>query len=425
MKFLKTAGLVAGATLLTIVGTGCSGSTPTPTPSADGPQTITYWSWDGAPGKKIVDPLIDGFEAANPGITVKYTEIPQADYKAKVASALGAGEPIDVLGVQPGAWAGEIEDYLSPVSEWSNADQLTSAFTPVTVDQTKRLFSDGELDAVPLYSTGSAIGVYNAKILTKLGVEPPTTVAEFAAMSKALKAKDPDVLPVVMPADGWFQDEAALTVVGQSDPTFFDTVRYQKGAWNTPAYVSGLNAYKKLYNDGVFDKATLDMDYATAMNTFESGKAAVAFNGSWEAGRILTGDYGIIPFPAPTAEQASLRGFLDVTLGVPAKSEHKDAAAKFVQYMAAGKGVDTWATQLKGVPALNNYSLPEGTLTTDLQKKSYATMVDLINHPHSDRNNMGAFSDSVGANVLQVLTGDMSADKAAQKDQAELDKGDF
>ena len=93
--------------------------------------------------------------------------------------------------------------------------------------------------------------------------------------------------------------------------------------------------------------------------------------------------------------------------------------------MAAGEGVDAWATQLKGVPALNNYSLPEGTLTTDLQKKSYATMVDLINHPHSDRNNLGAFSDAVGENVLQVLTGDMSAEKAAQKGQEELDKGNF
>ena len=423
MTFFKTAGLVTSTALLAMVGAGCSGSSPSQ--SSDGPTTITYWSWDGAPGKEIVDPMIQGFESANPGITVQYTEIPRADYKAKVASALGAGESIDVLNVQPGSWAGEIQDYLSPVSDWSNADELTNAFTPISVDQTKRLFSDGELYGVPLYSTGSTIGIYNAKILTELGVEPPTTVAEFAAMSKALKAKDPDILSAVMPSDGWFQDEAALTVVGQSDPEFFNKVRYQKGAWNTPSYVSGLSDYKKLYDDGVFDKATLDMDYATAMNTFDSGKAAVAFNGSWEAGRILTGDYGIIPFPAPTAEQASLRGFLDVILGIPTKSEHQDVAAKFVQYMAAGEGVDGWATQLKGVPALTGYTLPEGTLKTELQKKSYASMVELINQPHSDRNNMGAFSDSVGENVLQVLTGNLSAEKAAQKDQVELEKGNF
>ncbi len=165
------------------------------------------------------------------------------------------------------------------------------------------------------------------------------------------------------------------------------------------------------------------MDYATAMNTFDSGKAAVAFNGSWEAGRILTGDSGIIPFPAPTAEQASLRGFLDVILGIPTKSEHQDVAAKFVQYMAAGEGVDGWATQLKGVPALAGYTLPEGTLKTELQKTSYASMVELINQPHSDRNNMGAFSDSVGENVLEVLTGNLSAEKAAQKRPGRTGKG--
>ncbi len=198
MTFFKTAGLVTGTALLAMVGAGCSGSSPSQ--SSDGPTTITYWSWDGAPGKEIVDPMIKGFESANPGITVQYTEIPRADYKAKVASALGAGESIDVLNVQPGSWAGEVQDYLSPVSEWSNADELTNAFTPISVDQTKRLFSDGELYGDPLYSTGSTIGIYNAKLLTELGVEPPTTVAEFAAMSKALKAKDPDILSAVVPS---------------------------------------------------------------------------------------------------------------------------------------------------------------------------------------------------------------------------------
>ncbi|NQX26141.1 extracellular solute-binding protein [Microbacteriaceae bacterium VKM Ac-2854] len=423
MKFSRSAGIVAGAAAFLLVATGCSADSGEA--NADGSTTINYWSWDGAPGQDAINPLIDAFEAANPGITVDYTEIPRDDYKAKVASALGAGEDIDVLGVQPGAWAGEIQDYLAPVSEWPGGDELTSSFTEVTIDQTKRLFSDGELYAVPLYSTGSAIGVYNADILDSLGVTAPTTVAEFAALSDALKAKSPDILPAVMPADDWFQDEAALTVVGQTDPTFFDDVRYDEGEWDTDSYVAGLESYKKLYDDGVFDKATLDMDYATATNTFDSGKAAVLFNGSWETGRILTGNYGIIPFPAQTADEASLRGFLDVTLGIPTESTDQDAASKFVQFMAAGDGVDFWATTLKGIPAVDGYTLPEGTLTTELQKSSYATMVDLINNPHSDRNNLGAFSDFVGANVLQVLTGNMSAADAAKSDQAELAKGNF
>ena len=244
-------------------------------------------------------------------------------------------------------------------------------------------------------------------------------------MSDALEAQGDGILPVTMPSEDWFQDEAALTAVGQIDPEFFNDVRYDEGNWDTKSYVEGLKNYKALYDNGTFDKATLDMDYGTAMTTFEEGKSAVAFNGSWEAGRIFSGNYGIIPFPAESADQASLRAGLDVMLGIPSKSTKQEAAASFIEYMSVGAGVDEWAGALKGVPAVDGYELPDGVLTTDLQKESYQTLVDLITNPASDRNNLGAFSDFVGSNVKQVLLGSMTAEEAAKADQAELETGNF
>ena len=424
MKITRSAtALTAAAGALALTLTGCSGSAGGE--SSDGTTTINYWSWDGAPGEAVVTPMIEAFEAANPDITVKYTEIPQADYKTKVAQSLGAGEDIDVLGVQPSSWAAEIEDYLLPVADWPDGAALVDQFQPSTIQQTERLFTDGELMSVPLYSTGSAVGVYNADILDELGVTPPTTWAEFKTLSDALEAQGDGILPAVMPGDDWFQDEASLTVAGQIDPEFFNTVRYDEGAWNTPDYIEGLTDYKALYDSGTFDKATLDMDYGTAMTTFEEGKAAVAFNGSWETGRILSGNYGIIPFPAESADQASLRAFLDVLVGIPAKSTKQEAAAKFAEFISAGDGVDEWASALKGVPAVDGYTLPDGVLTTDLQKESYQTLLDLINNPHSDRNNMGSFSDFVGANVKQAVLGAITPEEAADASQAELEKGNF
>ncbi|WP_308797792.1 ABC transporter substrate-binding protein [Agromyces silvae] len=413
--------LAASAGVLALTLTGCSGDAG----EADGTTTINYWSWDGAPGEAIVTPMIEAFEAANPDITVNYTEIPQADYKTKVAQSLGAGEEIDVLGVQPSAWASEIEDYLLPVAEWEGGEALIEQFQPATVEQTERLFTDGELMAVPLYSTGSAVGIYNADILDELGIAPPVTWAEFKALSDALAQQGGEILPVTMPGDDWFQDEAALTIVGQSDPEFFNAVRYDDAAWNTDSYVEGLEQYKALFDDGTFDKATLDMDYGTAMTTFEEGKSAVAFNGSWEVGRILNGNYGVIPMPAETAEQASLRAFLDVLVGIPAESTKTEAAAKFAEFISAGDGVDEWASALKGVPAVDGYTLPDGVLTTELQQQSYETLLELINNPHGDRNNMGAFSDFVGSNVKQAVLGAITAQEAADADQAELEKGNF
>ncbi|QIG39416.1 extracellular solute-binding protein [Microbacterium sp. 4R-513] len=114
MKITRPATMLAataGVLALSLAGCSNGGSGGE---STDGTTTINYWSWDGAPGEAIVTPMIEAFEDANPDIKVEYTEIPQGDYKTKVAQSLGAGEDIDVLGVQPSAWAGEIEDYLLP-----------------------------------------------------------------------------------------------------------------------------------------------------------------------------------------------------------------------------------------------------------------------------------------------------------------------
>ncbi|WP_210506936.1 ABC transporter substrate-binding protein [Naasia sp. SYSU D00057] len=422
MKFSKRTTAAAAAAGAALLLTGCAGGGGNA--AQDGVTTINYWSWDGAPGRDIVEAVIEACEAEHPDIKVNYTELAQTDYKPKAAQSLGAGEEIDVLTVQPGSWAMEVEDYLLPVSDWSNGD-LVGKFGEQSITQAERNFTDGLLSAVPVYSTGSAVGVYNADILAELGLEAPTTWDEFKALSDALAAQGKGILPVTMPADDWFQDEMALTFVGQEDPEFFNSVRYDDGSWDSDAYVTGLSNYAAMFENGTFDAATLDMDYTTAMTAFDEGKSAVVFNGSWEAGRILTGNYGVIPVPAETADKASLRAFLDVMLGIPAESTKQEAAATFIDCMSTGAGVDPWATALKGIPAVSDYELPEGTLTTELQQQSYDTLVELISNPASDRNNLGAFSDHVGANVKQVLFGTMTPEEAAKDAQAEFERGTF
>ena len=44
-----------------------------------------------------MDELIKQFEAANPGIKVKHTTFPYADYRTKIAAAMPAGQGPDVV----------------------------------------------------------------------------------------------------------------------------------------------------------------------------------------------------------------------------------------------------------------------------------------------------------------------------------------
>ncbi|MBF4595641.1 extracellular solute-binding protein [Curtobacterium flaccumfaciens] len=436
MKFSRWTGLFAGAAVIALAAAGCASNSSSagPQTSADEKQTINVWGWAGAPGKDVMTTVIDGFEKANPKITVNYTEIASADYKNKATLALSSKEPIDVVGVQPNAWASDNAQYLTPVGEWPNGKALEQQYQPRTITQMKKLFPDGGIRAVPFGSSGSAVGFYNVDLLRKAGLsEPPKTLADFRKLADGLKGTG--IVPAVMPSDDWFQDEFVLTLAGQTDPKFYDDVRYKDGSYDTKAYISALKEYKSLYTDGILDKNTLDLAYSDAMALFDSGKAAVVFNGSWEAGRLLpeyrkankvqASDVGAMGVPAAKAADVSTRSFLDVTYGIPEASSHRAAAEKFIEYATVGAGVDDWATKLSFIPAAKDWSLPSGTLKTEVEKQGYKDLQQLIANPSSDRNNLSNLSAQIGTYVLQVASGTMTPEEAAKQAQADHESGKY
>jgi len=69
---------------------------------------IEYWQYFFEARVKAMDALIEKFQAENPGITVKHTHFPYADYRTKVAAAVPAGEGPDVVQL----FYGWLNDYI-------------------------------------------------------------------------------------------------------------------------------------------------------------------------------------------------------------------------------------------------------------------------------------------------------------------------
>ena len=433
---LAVLGLAVGSMLVLA---GCTGNTSAAGDQValDAEQEINLWGWSGAPGVDNIQRVIDAFEELHPNITVNYTEVLNTDYKNKASLALGAGEPIDVIGVQANAWATENQNFFLPVSDWPDSEGITDAYEPAVLAQEDKLFSDGVLRSVPFGSSGSAVGYYNVDLLKAAGLtDYPRTWDDFEKLTAGLKAVDPEAVAAVMPADTWFQDEFVLTLAGQIDPEFFNRVRYDGGSWDDPAYVQALERYKSLYDDGILDSTTLDLGYTDAMALFDQGKAAVVFNGTWEAGRltpafretnkVVPSDVGVMPVPTfDASEDGSLRSFLDLTYGIPTASTHQAAAVEFIKFATAGDGVAQWATGFAFVPAVKGFAQPEGVLTTDVETDGYATLQSLVANPHGDRNNLSNLSAQVGTYILSVVNGTMTAQEAATQGQADLESGKY
>lgn len=424
----------------TTTGSTTAGSTPAPSVAAPStvaaPVTIKFWTW--FPPLESTQKMIAQFEKENPNITVELTELESTVYQAKLPLTLAGSEKVDLVAVQTSAMVDQIKGNLQPLTPLLNqylGPDWAKQFNPKAIEQSKKLASDGQQYIMPLGSLGSAVGYYNAEIFKKYNLTVPTTAAEFKDFAAKLKAADPKIVPVVFPADPWFQDELVLTIVGQTKPNFFNDIRYGSGRWDDPAYIQALKDYKKLFDDGVLSKDNLDILYNRSIELFYTGQAAIMFNGTWEAGVIsqpfrtekaikLT-DVGVMPLPVlENGGTASLRSFIEIGLAVPKSAEHPAEAMKLLQFLVLGNGVDVWGPMLIEVPSKIGYTLPATALTSDAAKSGYDTLVKLLTNPASDRNNVSAFSTVAGNGIIQVVNGTDPAQVAANL-QKEWESGRY
>ena len=152
---------------------------------------IEYWQYFFKERVTAVDALIKTFEAANPGIRVKHTHFPYAQYQTKVAAAVPAGEGPDVVQL----YYGWLEEYrkanlLAPLPK----DQFDVAaverdFFPIV----KAMKADGAYWGLPTAVRSMPL-FYNKKLMSEAGLDPskpPATLDELIAQASKIVKRDP------------------------------------------------------------------------------------------------------------------------------------------------------------------------------------------------------------------------------------------
>lgn len=416
---------------------GCGSTGEKKESGSDSEQiTLNYWTW--FPSKDQIQETVDAFEKENPNIKINMTVMESKAFQEKVPLALSTEEDIDVIGVQPSAFAEEVQDYLANLDELMpdvvGAD-WKDAYSEKCLEQGNQLTS-GDTKMLVLTNSGSMVGFYNAALLKDIGAEVPKTFAEYKAVAEAFKAKYPDkYVSVFAGKDSWVVDEMMLTVLGQQGD-YYNKWRYEGAPVDSEEYKQAINGLKKYFDEGIFSVDVLDLDYASATEEFTNGDALVYYMGSWEApllSKTLREGNGIKlenvgAMALPTAEdngQLTVRSYIDSGIGVVDYSEKKEAAAKFVAYLTLGDGADIFGKQLTGTSAKKDFTVDASLFDTDESKAGWDTVVDLINTATADRNNVSGYSDIEGAAVQSVLNGSATTESALKDLQKEWTSGKY
>ncbi|MBO9425793.1 carbohydrate ABC transporter substrate-binding protein [Labrenzia sp. R4_1] len=311
--------------------------------------TLTIESWRTDDLTLWQDKIIPAFEKDNPGIKVVFSPTAPTEYNAALNSKLEAGSAGDLITCRPfdASLALYEAGHLAALDDMNAMSNFS--------DVAKSAWQTDDASAsfcVPMASVIHGF-IYNKDAFEELGLEVPTTEAEFFAVLDKIK-DDGSYIPMAMGTnDQW---EAATMGYNNIGPN------YWQGEEGRLALIKG--EQKLTDEQWVAPYATLAkwqpylgfgyeaQTYPDSQNLFTLGRAAIYPAGSWEiAGFNTQADFEMGAFKAPVkadGDTCYISDHTDIGIGLNAASPNADAAKTFLAWVASPEFASIFSNALPG-----------------------------------------------------------------------------
>jgi raffinose/stachyose/melibiose transport system substrate-binding protein len=297
--------------------------------------------------------IIPAFEAKHPDIKLKFQPTAPREYDAALRAKLDGGTAGDLITCRPFDAAlqlferGKLEP-LTGMPELQNYPDF--AIAAWSTDDGSATF------CMPIASVLHGF-MYNKDIFAELGLEVPTTEAEFFAVLDKIK-EDGSYIPLDMgTVDQWEAATMGYTNIG---PVYWKGEEGRKALiegsakLTDPAYVEPfevLARWKPYLGDG-FEAQT----YPDSQNLFTLGRAAIYPTGSWEIspfGKDAAFEMGAFKPPVKNeGDTCYISDHVDIGMGINAASPNKEAAKKFVEWVGSPEFAEIYSNALPGFVSL-------------------------------------------------------------------------
>jgi multiple sugar transport system substrate-binding protein len=298
---------------------------------------------------RLINQVINDFNASQPDWTVKLEEFPQIAYNDSVTAAALAGNLPDIIDVDgpvmPNwAWAG----YMAPLD--ISEDEL-QGFLPGPIGKW-----NGELYSVGLWDAAVAM-VTRQSILDEFGIRVPTleqpwTGEEFEQALQAIKASGKYEYPLDlgMAWTGEWYPYAFSPFLQSFGGDIVDRSSYAtaEGALNGEAALAFGEWWQHLFTENLAPGTS--QDPADRDAGFANGKYAISWNGNWAALGALAAFDDVLFLPAPDFGNGPKIGAASWQFGVSASSAHKDGATAFIRFALQDKYLTAFSDGIGLIP---------------------------------------------------------------------------
>jgi N,N'-diacetylchitobiose transport system substrate-binding protein len=242
-------------------------------------------------------------------------------------------------------------------------------------DLVKNAQLDGKQYGVPWYAGVRAI-YYRTDWFAEAGVTPPTNWDELVSAAKTVQAKKPGTYGIALPGNSELPFYSFLWAAGGEIATQ-DGDTWKSG-YNTPQVQQAVKFWTDLVTvHKVAPPAAAGWNEVDARTQFATGKAAMAFGGSWQQAAMTKENpdiakvWGTFPIPGPTGQPApAFAGGSDIAIWEDSKA--KDAAWDYMTVLLSKQNNQKWADSLNFFPVYKDL-VSGGSYSSDKIMAAFAT----------------------------------------------------
>jgi multiple sugar transport system substrate-binding protein len=430
---------VAGALALAGCGGSSGGSSSSSTAAGGGGATTSasgsatsgsiVWSASPIAGSGATDTrtvLINEFEKKYPNIHVTLTSAPTNTdtNRATLATEISGGSatPDVFMGdvIWPAQFAAHqlavpLSDYL-PQSYWS---QFASGLV-------QGASYKGKVYGSPLFEDQGFM-YYRKDLLSKAGLQPPTTWEQLESEAKTLVSKNLVKYGFVFQGASYEGLTCNFMEYLTSAGGTATNSAYTKASLDSPAAIKAATFMRSLVTSGATPAAVSTFQEAQAMNIFGAGNAAFLRNWDYAysnattpaTGKLTTSQVGVEPMPAfagqPTPGYSNIGGW---NMYINPHSKNINVDLTFIKWLASDQAQTILATKYSEIPTTNS-------VRNSAQVKALNPVLAIISQTKlvprpAGTPNYPALSTAIYTNVNAVLAGSQSpaAAMAAAQSQA-------
>ena len=384
---------------------------------------ITIESWRADDQAIWDEKILPVFEAAYPEIDVEFKPTAATEYNAALNARLAGGTAGDIITCRP------FDNSLAMYDTGSLANIKGMAGLENFSDVAKAAWSTDSGDAifcVPMASVIHAF-MYNKDAFAELGLDVPTTEAEFYAALDAIN-KEGTYIPMAMGTkDQWEAATMGYTNVG---PSYWGgeegrlAILSGDAKMTDDAYVEGFRQMQKwtpYLGDGYQAQG-----YTDSQNLFTLGRAAIYPTGSWEiTGFQENADFELGAFAPPKKDADSkcyISDHTDIGIGMNAATQNKEAVTTFLEWTTSAEFAGLLTNAAPGFFSLGNHDIDvENELAQEfVAMRGSCESTIRVAHQILSRGEP-ALSNQLWTLTANVINGGMTPEEAAAEAQANLD----